>query len=159
MAKFLRVPTNSSRSPLKNIGGDQTIWSLRPQMSCLYLKTSGEEQNKVSTPSDVLQKKICFAKKQLAAWPSGSERCSYDGHDRKVNGSTPTQSSLLRPWIRYFTTIIFAWWNLTSSKLKKSEVKFHRKTRKQGQLLNQSRFVLCIAPPRLSRDRRIKMKK
>ena len=42
----------------------------------------------------------------------------YDGHDRKVDGSTPTKASLLRPWIRCFTTIISAWWNLTSSKLK-----------------------------------------
>ena len=26
-----------------------------------------------------------------AAWPSGSERRFYDGHDRKVDGSIPTQ--------------------------------------------------------------------
>ena len=76
-----------------------------------------------------------------------------------IDGSTPTQASLLRPWIRCFTTIIFAWWNLTSSKLKKSETKFQRKTRKQGQLLSESEFVLCIAPPSLSRDTRIKLKK
>ena len=31
------------------------------------------------------------------AWPSGSERRFYDGNDRKVEGSTPTQASLLRP--------------------------------------------------------------
>ena len=55
-----------------------------------------------------------------AAWPSGSERCFYDSHDRKIDGSTPTQASLLRLGIRCFTTIIFAGWNLTSSKLKKS---------------------------------------
>ena len=36
---------------------------------------------------------------------------------------TPTQVSLLRPWIRYFLIITSAWWNLTSSKLKKSEAK------------------------------------
>ena len=64
-------------------------------------------------------------------WPSGSERRFYDGHDRKVDGSTPTQASLLRPWIRRFT-IISAWWNLASSKWKKSEAKFKRKPRKQG---------------------------
>ena len=92
------------------------------------------------------------------AWPSGLERRFYDDHVRKVDGSTPTQASLLRPWMRCFTTIISAWWNLTSSKLKKSEVKFKRKTRKQGQLLSESGFVLCIAPPSLSRDRKIKMK-
>ena len=80
-------------------------------------------------------------------------------HDRKVNGSTPSQASLLRPWIRCFTIIISAWWNLTSSELRKSEVQFKRKTRKQGQLLSESVFVLCIAPPSLSRDRRIKSKK
>ena len=39
----------------------------------------------------------------LVAWPSGSERRFYDGHDRKIDGSTPTQASLLRPWIRCFT--------------------------------------------------------
>ena len=31
-----------------------------------------------------------------AAWPSGSERCFYDGHYRKFDGSTPTQALLLR---------------------------------------------------------------
>ena len=52
--------------------------------------------------------------------------------------------------------IISAWRNLTSSKLKKS---LKRKNRKQGQLLSKSGFVLCVTPPTLSRDRRIKMKK
>ena len=85
-----------------------------------------------------------------AAWSSGSN------HDGKVDGSTLTQASLLRPWIRYFTTIISAWRNLTSNKLKKSEAKFKRKTRKQGQLLCEFGFVLCTAPPSLSRDSRIK---
>ena len=94
-----------------------------------------------------------------AAWRSGSERRFYDGHDRKVDGSTPTQVLLLRPSIRCFTKIISARWNLTTSKLKKSEAKFKRKTRKQGQLLSEDGFVLCIASPSLSRDRRIKMKK
>ena len=94
-----------------------------------------------------------------AAWPSGSEGRFYDGHVRKTDGSTPTQSSLLRPWTRCFTTIIFAWWNLTSSKLKKSEAKFKRKIRKHRQLLSESRFVPRIAPPSLFCDRWIKMKK
>ena len=58
------------------------------------------------------------------------------GHDRMVNGSTPTQALLLRPWMRCFT-IISARWNLTSSKLK-SDAKFKRKTRKQRQLLSES---------------------
>ena len=68
-----------------------------------------------------------------AAWPSGSEGRFYDGHVRKVDGSTTTQAWLLRPWTRCFTTIISVWWNLTSSKLKKSEAKFKRKTRKYRQ--------------------------
>ena len=71
-------------------------------------------------------------------WPIGSKRRFYDGHDRKVDGSTLTQASLLRLWIRCFTTIISAWWNLTSSKLKKSVAKFKRKTRKQRQPLSES---------------------
>ena len=37
--------------------------------------------------------------------------------DGKVDGSTPTQVSLLRPLIRCFIIIISAWWNLTSSKM------------------------------------------
>ena len=56
-----------------------------------------------------------------AAWRSGSEGRFYDDHDRKVDGSPPNLVSLLRPWIRCFTMIISAWWNLASSKLKKSE--------------------------------------
>ena len=95
-----------------------------------------------------------------AAWRSGSERRFYDDHDRKVDGSPPNLVSLLRPWIRCFTMIISAWWNLASSKSKKKvRRKFKRKTWKQRQLLSESGFVLRIAPPSLSRDRRIKMKK
>ena len=37
--------------------------------------------------------------------------------------------------------------------------KFNRKTWTQRQLLSKSGFVLRIAPPPLSRDRKIKMKK
>ena len=94
-----------------------------------------------------------------AAWPSGSEGHFYDGYAYKVGGSTPTQASLLCPWIRCFTTIISARWNLASSKLKKSETKLNRNTRKQRQLLSESRFVLRIALLSLSRGRRIQMKK
>ena len=56
-----------------------------------------------------------------AAWRSGLERHFHDDHDRKVNGLISNLVSLLRPWIRCFTIIISAWWNLASSKLKKSE--------------------------------------
>ena len=94
-----------------------------------------------------------------AAWPSGSERRFYYSRDRKVDGSTPTQISLLRPWIRCLTIIISTSWNLTSSKSKKSEAKFKRKLGNKMELLSESGFVLRIAPPSLSRDRRIKMKK
>ena len=94
-----------------------------------------------------------------AAWPSGSEGRFYNGHVRKVDGSTPTQASLLRPWTRCFTTIISAWRNLASSKLKKPEAKLHRNTRKQRQLQSESGFVQRIAPPSLSRDRRTQIKK
>ena len=94
-----------------------------------------------------------------AAWPSGLERRFYDSHNLKIDGSTPTQASLLRPLIRRLTTIVSACWNRTSSKLKKSEAKFKRKTRKQKQLLSESGFVLSIASSSLSRDRRINMKK
>ena len=43
--------------------------------------------------------------------------------------------------------------------IKEVRRKFNRKTWKQGQLLSESGFILRIAPPPLSRDRRIKMKK
>ena len=62
-----------------------------------------------------------FHLKKSAAWRSGLERRFYDDHDRKVNGLTLNLVSLLRPWMRYFTIMISAWWNLASRKLKKSE--------------------------------------
>ena len=43
--------------------------------------------------------------------------------------------------------------------IKKVRRKLNRKTWKQGQLLSESGFVPRIAPPPLSRDRMIKMKK
>ena len=67
-----------------------------------------------------------------AAWRNGSERRFYDDHDRKVDGSPPNLVSLLRPWIRCFTMIISAWWNLASSKLKKSEENSSGKLGKKG---------------------------
>ena len=92
-------------------------------------------------------------------WGSGLERRFYDDHDRKVNGSTIHLISLLRPGTRCFTMIISVWWNLASSKLTKVRRKFNRKPWQQRQLLNECGFVLRKAPPPLSRDRRIKMKK
>ena len=67
-----------------------------------------------------------------AAWRSGSERRFYDDYDRKVNDSPPNLVPLLRPWIRCFTMIISAWWNLASSKLKKSEENSTEKPRNKG---------------------------
>ena len=90
---------------------------------------------------------------------SGSERRFCDDHDCNVDGSTLTEASLLHPWIRRFATIISAWWNLSNCKLKKSEASVKGNNEKQGQLLSESGFVLCIAPRPLSRDKRIKMKK
>ena len=69
---------------------------------------------------------------QSAAWRSGLESRFYDDHNRKVNGSTPNLVSLLRPWIRCFTMIISAWWNLASSKLKKSEENLTEKLGNEG---------------------------
>ena len=82
----------------------------------------------------------------LAAMRSGSKRCFDDGHDHKVDGSTPTQALLLRPWIKFFMIIIPAWWDPTSSKLKKSEAKLERKTRNQKQFLRQSGSILFYDP-------------
>ena len=69
---------------------------------------------------------------ESAAWRNGVERRFYDDHNRKVNGSTPNLVSLLRPWIRCFTMIISAWWNLASSKLKKSEENSTGKLENEG---------------------------
>ena len=51
-------------------------------------------------------KLIEFGKIWSTAWRSDSERRFYDDHDR--NGSTLKLVTLLRPWIRCFTMIIFA---------------------------------------------------
>jgi len=69
---------------------------------------------------------------------------------------------LLCPWIRRFTMIISAWWLSawwlrTSSKIRWQEVKETTGKLGNGQLLSGCGFVQNIAPPLLSRDRRIKM--
>ena len=133
----------------------------RPGISALVTKNYTLRVN-ATGPDDiylVLLQKGWNSIKRFAAWQSGSERSFYDGHYRKADGSTPTQASLLRPWIRCFTIITSARWNLTRKKSKKSEAKFWRKIRKERQLLSVSGFVLRIASPSPSRDRRIKMKK
>ena len=92
----------------------------------------------------IYRDEVLLTARNIAMWRSGLERHFYN-HDRKVDGSTPNLVSLLRPWIRCFTLIISAWWNLASGKLKKSEAKFNRKTGKQRQLLSESGFVLSSA--------------
>ena len=88
--------------------------------------TLSSEKNYASRPDDEVFSFSMYDKlNESAAWPSGSQRRFYDGHDRKVDSSTPTLASMLRPWVRCFTTIISAWWNLTSSKLKKSVAKLN----------------------------------
>ena len=73
-----------------------------------------------------------------AAWSKGLEGRFYDGRVCKIDRSTPTQTPLLCPWTRCFTTIVSTWWNLTSSKLEKLAAKFKRKIRKHRQLLSYS---------------------
>ena len=48
-----------------------------------------------------------FLKYLSATWHGGLERRFYREHHRKVDGSTPTLPSLLRPWIRCFTKTTF----------------------------------------------------
>ena len=59
----------------------------------------------------------------LVAWLSGSEHHFYSGHDRKVDGSTPTQALLLCPWIRCFTSIISAQCLVEANKQQIEEVR------------------------------------
>ena len=110
----------------------------------------GDEElaKRIKIDSKTLHEKdlLHFTKTPMsAAWRSGLEHRFYDDHNRRVNGSTLNLVSLLRPWIRCFTMIISAWWNLASSKLKKSEAKFKWKAWKQRQLLSEPGFVLSSA--------------
>ena len=97
----------------------------------------------------------------LVAWPSGSRRRFYDGHDRKVDGSTPTHASLLRP--RTLSKMLYDNYHrvVESDKPQIEAVRSKiqaENSQTRRQLLSESGFVLCIASPSLSRDRRIKMK-
>ena len=93
----------------------------------------------------IYRDEVLLTARDNATWRSGLERCFYDDHDRKIDGSTPNLVLLLHSWIRCFMLIISAWWNLASRKLNKLEAKFNRKTRKQRQLLSESGFVLSSA--------------
>ena len=57
----------------------------------------------------IYRDEVLLTARDNATWRSGLERRLYDDHDRKVDGSTPSLVSLLRPWIRCFTLIISAW--------------------------------------------------
>ena len=89
--------------------------------TCLNSKSNYRQQCPSPTVNDLQCLLTTMFIDLSAAWRSGSERRFYDDHDRKVDGSPPNLVSLLRPWIRCFTMIISAWWNLASSKLMKSE--------------------------------------
>ena len=64
-------------------------------------------------------------------------------------------SLIVASWDNILPDIFSAWWNLTSSKLKKSEAEVNYRT-KQRQLLTKSGFVLRLVPPSLSTDWRIR---
>ena len=95
MLQFEQLPQQSPRingSSINEpcINGHKWIWYKWPH------RMNGPRVNRSSPPRI----------DESAVWPSGSECCFYDDHDRKVDGSTPTQALSLRPWIRCFTTII-----------------------------------------------------
>ena len=70
----------------------------------MYLHPDGKAESE--TRVEFIPAPISMHESQSAAWRSGSVSCFYDGHDRKVDGSTPTQASLLRPWIRCLIDLI-----------------------------------------------------
>ena len=75
---------------------------------------------------------------------------------KMILGSTRILVTLLRTWMRRFTMIFSAWWLRTSKKFTWEELK---RQSENGQLLNKCglRIRPRIAPPSLSRERRIKM--
>jgi len=76
-------------------------------------------------------------------------------HDRVIYVQLPSSAhTLLCPWIRHFTMIIFAWWLWASSK----EVKETTEKLGNEQLLSGRGFVQNMGPPSLSRGRRINTK-
>ena len=96
--------------------------------------------------------------KQSAAWRSGSERRFYD-HDRNVNGSTPNLVSLFVSLDKMLHDDYLCLVESGKQQIKEVSRKFNRKTWPQRQLLSESGFILRIAPPSLSCDRSVKMKK
>ena len=68
------------------------------------------------------------------AWPKGTRGRFYDDHDRMIMDSTPTLVTLLRPWIRPFTMIIYTGWLRSSYKFLWEEVKRQLENLENGQL-------------------------
>ena len=101
----------------------------------------------------------CFYDDQSAAWRSGSERRFYDDHDRTVDRFTSQPSLVVASLDKMLHDDYLCLVESGKQQIKEVRRKFKRKTWKQRQLLSESGFVLRIAPPSLSRDRRIKMKK
>ena len=66
---------------------------------------------------------------------------------------------LLDPRIRCFTTINYLCLVLGRSYEQINKVRTQPETIRSRQLLSESGFVLCLAPPLLSRERRINMRK
>ena len=80
----------------------------------------------------------CVAEWLSTAWPSGSERRFYDGHDRKVDGLTPTQASLLHPGIRCFMAIFCAWEKFNKTQIEEVRSKIPAEKLETRQLLSES---------------------
>ena len=47
-----------------------------------------------------------FFHSRTTSWPSVLKHRFYDNYDLKIDASTPTQTLLLRPWIKCFTIIL-----------------------------------------------------
>ena len=79
---------------------------LRALISQAMVTCIAQDQRQQMPKSEIIGKS---KQHLLPARRSGSERLFYDSHDRKIDGSTPTLASFLRPRIRCFTMIKPAW--------------------------------------------------
>ena len=73
------------------------------------------------------------------AWPSGLEDRFYDGHHRKIDGSTPSQASLLRPWIHNYICSV-------KSNKQQIEMKQNSSGKLTEQELSETGFILRVEP-------------
>ena len=99
----------------------------------------------------ILAELVLILVDSVAQWFGASVK---DDHDSKVNGSNPNLVSLDKMLHDDYLCLVES-----GKQQKKSEANFNRKTRMQMHVLSESGFVVSIALPPLSRDRRIKMKK